>query len=489
MKISFLLSLAASVAILAGCTSAPKKIPASSGPGVLAINVADAAESDINVRPNLPLEDSEAQVTVRVRNNGENPLYDVELSLTDSVSGAVIGSSRIDLPPQGSAKKEFVWKTGPNGFRQLRAVARHGDNQAIADLKIPVISRPLYFPWFGGDTPAGRKLRYANVVMARDQAQFTYWHERGVLPCLWKGVDRKKTAADYAAYLRQGLADPATGAAGIMIDEMGGYDNNEILNSNYFIGFKQFLDNNPQYFTALWCCGSLQPAYCNISRNVYRKDKGINLLMLECYSNFQVVEFSSWKRFDYFDQRIFIARQQDVLSNTVMTLAIDGNKERFNLFGYEIEDQLRYVRRHAPEMPGVGFFHVETKSPELVPVADDLCRKYFIAPVVQVWQEDLQFAPVTPKAGEKFQILAGVHNIGAMDAPGVVVTIRVDGKPVKRETVTLPALKKGEAPRPVQVLAEYRADVPGYRTIQVEVLPGAGQTLLDGQAERMVYVH
>ena len=76
-----------------------------------------------------------------------------------------------------------------------------------------------------------------------------------------------------------------------------------------------------------------------------------------------------------------------------------------------------------------------------------------------------------------------------MDAPGVVVTIRVDGKPVKSETVTLPALKKGEAPRPVQVLAEYRADVPGYRTIQVEVLPGAGQTLLDGQAERMVYVH
>ena len=353
---------------------------------------------------------------------------------------------------------------------------------------VPVISRPLYFPWFGGHKGTCRDLRYPNVVLAA-QEDIAYWRKRGALPCLWKGLNKEATPEEYAAELAEGLDDLKNGAAGIMIDEMGGYDDQEILAAPWFDGLRQFLHTNPAAFTAVWMCGSLREPYCNIARNVYRTNEGINLLMCEAYCNYQVAEFHAFRRMVYFDQRIELARRQDVLMNTVMTLALVGHEEDFNITPYELEDQLRYIRMHAPEMPGVGFFHGDPPTAGMTHFADELCRKYFLLPVLDVYPEDLQLESLELHAGQPVTVLAGFRNIGASDARQARVVLWANELVISDTLIDLPAVRTEEIPRAVQVRAGFVPENPGYVRIRAEIYPAnSQQTILRGSAEREIYV-
>ncbi len=453
----------------------------------LIIDIRSTAASDVVFRPAFPIQNQPCEVAVTVHNTGKTAADRVQVNV-QGPDGVKIGTKTIAIPAEGKAQAVFPWTPARNGYIPLKISASDGESSNAVAVKAPVVSRTFYFPWFGGHTPEARSLRYANVVLSGNAESHAYWRNRGAIPCLWKGVDNKVAPEKYAQILADGVGDPARDAAGIMIDEMGGYAPEEILAANFFSGLKLYLEKNPQYFTALWICGSLQVPYCNITRNAYRKDKGISLLMLECYTNFQTVEFSSSRRFAYFDQRIDVARQQDVLTNAVMTLAIDGHKDKFNLTGYELEDEVRYIRRNAPEMPGIGFFHFETKSPELIPIADDLCRRYFIEPVLQLYPEDIQFSSRQVKAGDEIEIYAGVRNLGGMDAENVKIRLYADGKLLKEDTRNIPALAEGAAPRAVQLQANWKAPASGYHTFRVEVIPSGSETVLDGTGEQQLWV-
>lgn len=450
--------------------------------GQVSIDRSDPVTGGITVRPMLPVQGRSCEIAVTLCNSDMQQAHEVSVSLS-----VVPGAKSQKVPANGSVPFIFQWTPETNGYHPVVVNAVSGGKTYTVSSVIPVVSRPLYFPWFGGSTLESRSLRYANIVLSGSDENHAYWRGRGALPCLWKGVDLQAPPEKYASQLAEGLGDPANGPAGIMIDEMGGYAPEEILKADFFAGLQLFLEKHPQHFTAVWMCGSLHWPYCNITRNVYRKDKGVSLLMLECYSNFQVVEFSSQRRFAYYDQRIDMARQQDVLSNCVMTLGIDGHQDKFNLTNYEIEDEVRYIRRHAPEMPGVGFFHFETKSPELIPVADELCRRYFIEPLLQVWQEDLQFSRRDIQAGEIITVYAGVSNLGGMDADKIETRLFVDGKLLKKEALHLPALAEGAAPRAVQLKADWKAK-KGYHTFRVEIHPEGKETILDGIAEQTIRV-
>lgn len=450
--------------------------------GQISIDQSDPVTNGISVRPLLPIQGRPCEIAVTLCNSDMQHAHEVSVSLS-----LVPGAKSQKVPANGSLPFVFQWTPQKNGYQPVVVNAVFAGKTHTVSALIPVVSRPLYFPWFGGHTPEARSLRFANIVLSGSDENHAYWRSRGALPCLWKGVDLQASAEKYAGQLAEGLGDPAAGPAGIMIDEMGGYAPEEILKADFFNGLKLFLERYPQHFTALWVCGSLHWPYCNITRNVYRKDKGISLLMLECYSNFQVVELRSQRRFAYYDQRIDMARQQDVITNSVMTLGIDGHQDKFNLTAYEIEDEVRYIRRHAPEMPGVGFFHFETKSPELIPVADELCRRYFIEPLLQVWPEDLQFSRRDVKAGEIIDVYAGVYNLGGMDADNIETRLFVDGKLLKKETLHLPALTETGAPRAVQLKAAWKAK-KGYHTFRVEIHPKGKETVLDGIAEQTIRV-
>ncbi|MBR4124731.1 MAG: hypothetical protein IKR13_00880, partial [Victivallales bacterium] len=288
----------------------------------LSIDTSQSASSDVNIRPMLPVQGASAEIGVTVHNSSDATIpATVSVALAD---GTLLGTTEVSVPAQGEAEAVIPWVPQDNGETTIAVAVATADGDVVnATATVSVISRPLFFPWFGGHNGSCRNLRYPNVVLA-NREDIAYWRKRGAIPCLWKGLNKEATAEQYAAELAQGLDDLQNDAAGIMIDEMGGYDDQEILTSQWFAGFKQYLHENPAAFTALWMCGSLREPYCNIARNVYRTDEGINLLMCEAYCNYQVAEFHAFRRMVYFDQRIEMARRQDVLMNTVMTLALVG---------------------------------------------------------------------------------------------------------------------------------------------------------------------
>ncbi len=170
-----------------------------------------------------------------------------------------------------------------------------------------------------------------------------------------------------------------------------------------------------------------------------------------------------------------------------MTMGIVGHEDKFNLSSYEIEDEVRYVKRHAPEMPGIGFFHSFGPDRELTRFSDELCRKYYIEPVIQIYEHDLQLDPVTPKAGEKITLYARVYNLGGMDAAGVKVRFLIDGKALGESTIDLPAAGERVYPAPVAVSRTIEL-ATGYHRFRVELEAAEGVTILDGAAEREILV-
>ena len=453
----------------------------------LSLDTADVAASDVNFRPMLPVQGASAEIGVTVHNSSESSIPAiVSVALAD---GTVLGTTEVTVPAKETAEAVIPWIPQDNGETLLAVAVASPDGEVVNATAIaPVISRPLFFPWFGGHNGSCRNLRYPNIVLA-NREDIAYWRKRGALPCLWKGLNKVATAEEYATELAQGLDDLQNDAAGIMIDEMGGYDDQEILTSQWFAGLKQFLHKNPTAFTAVWMCGSLREPYCNIARNVYRTDEGINLLMCEAYCNYQVVEFRAFQRMVYFDQRIEMARRQDVLMNTVMTLALVGHEDKFNVTPYELEDQLRYVRMHAPEMPGVGFFHGTPPTEGLTEFADNLCRRYFLLPVLDVYPEDLQLESLDLHASNEAVVLAGFRNVGASDAKDVHVCIWANDLLVLDTTIDLPAARSNEVPRAIQVRAAFIPDNPGFVQLRAEIHPSHdNQTLLRGSTEREIYV-
>lgn len=443
--------------------------------------------SDVNFRPMLPIQELPAEIGVTVHNLTEQDTRAIVSAA--SANGTVLGVAEIEIPALGEFEAVIPWIPKENGETLIAVAAATPDGETVnATAVVPVISRPLYFPWFGGHNGSCRDLRYPNIVLAGDE-DFAYWRKRGALPCLWKGLNKEAAPEEYAAELAKGLDDLQNGAAGIMIDEMGGYDDQEILTAPWFAGLKQFLHANPAAFTAVWMCGSLREPYCNIARNVYRTDEGINLLMCEAYCNYQVAEFHAFQRTVYFDQRIELARRQDVLMNTVMTLALVGHEEDFNITPYELEDQLRYIRMHAPEMPGVGFFHGDPPTAGMTHCADELCRKYFLLPVLDVYPEDLQLESLELHAGQPVTVLAGFRNVGASDARQARVVLWANDLVISDSFIDLPALRTNKIPRAVQVRAGFIPENPGYIRLRAEIYPAnSQQTILRGSAEREIYV-
>lgn len=450
-------------------------------------SAADYRDSDINFKPFPLVAGRTGEVMIRLRNqDSSSPLGKARIVIADRDSGEVLNTTEAAETPAGAEQTVVVPCTiDRNGWHELAFTVEIDGRKYEQALTVPVVSRPLYFPWFGGTEPHDPDLRYANVVLVHEKHQADYWNRRGAITCLGKNtIQDKDSPAQYARYLAADVT--AKNARGIMIDEVGGYSDEEITSGNIYQGIVEFTRNEPELFSALWVCGALRASYCNITKNPYRR-QGVDLILVESYANYLAVEFCSPQRYRYFDQRIDMIRQQDILSNAVMTMGIVGHEDKFNLSSYEIEDEVRYVKRHAPEMPGIGFFHSFGPDRELTRFSDELCRKYYIEPVIQIYEHDLQLDPVTPKAGEKITLYARVYNLGGMDAAGVKVRFLIDGKALGESTIDLPAAGERVYPAPVAVSRTIEL-ATGYHRFRVELEAAEGVTILDGAAEREILV-
>jgi hypothetical protein len=122
----------------------------------------------------------------------------------------------------------------------------------------------------------------------------------------------------------------------------------------------------------------------------------------ECYMNY----FDN--NFLQFRYRISRMREYGLIHKSVMGLSCTSDKIGTTAEG--LEEQVRYVRRLAPEMPGLGFYKAYGSGEALVGAADALCFTYFVKPTLLA------------KRGEGKAGFVLLENIGAMTAKDIAYT-------------------------------------------------------------------
>lgn len=394
------------------------------------INVEDYKNSDVTVQPAIPWEQAEAAILVRCYNNDSPHEGPFSILLRDKLDQKIIDQASISIKSGTSETARLKWTPKANGWRTLQVIVRSqaGAEILVKEVTVPVVAKPLTFAWYGGSLERDKSLKYVTILQAHTSQPdetlgwMDYWERRGVRACQWKGVLKEKSGDDYLAYLDEGV-DPQKHpkSENIWIDEMGGYSDNELPYPELVGALGKFNEKNPDTWTGLWICGALRPGFCKLAKNPYRKS-GVDLLLLETYANYKLTEFKSYNPFAYFDHDISVARTQDVLSNVILTLGIGDIKSAgYVVTTSSLEDQVRYIRTNAPEIAGVGFFKSD-ESEEIVKFSDELCRKYWVEPLVTIWARDIVFSNYNPKEGDEVMLSASVFNIGGMDAKDINVT-------------------------------------------------------------------
>ena len=202
----------------------------------------------------LPLVQKTAgSISVRLINSGGSEMA-VPVTLLGSDSKTVIARATVAVPANGAANAAIPWTPHSNGWKRITVVA----GEERASVIVPVTVRRFYFSWYNNKPEFDRTLKYPNVVLSADKATHDYWASRGAIPCLWKGAGSSvkfKTPDEYASYLVENVA--ASGAKGILIDEMGSYSECGITEDIYYRGLAELTQRSDDQFVGLWVCRPL----------------------------------------------------------------------------------------------------------------------------------------------------------------------------------------------------------------------------------------
>ena len=450
------------------------------GAVVLAGNMRiDVTGHDVAVRPAIPVADQPAVLAVRV--SGADAA--AGLTLSAKIDGRSIGEIKLEA---GKKEAVFPFRESATGWKKAVVTAVQGKESVTAEKRFPVTARKLHFPWFGAHDGEGKleSCKYPTMVLGKKSDDVAYWKHRGVTVCKWRGAkfSEKQGIADAMRYYRRGTE----GFDGIMIDELGGYDDAKLRESTAFKGLKEFCAVNDDLFVALWVCGVPTPSLMNLGKGIYRK-KGVDLMILEDYVNYIIPELKSFLPDETMRFRIETARRQDVLHTSVVAVGIHGNAKIFTMTDDELEEQVRTIKRLAPEMPGLGIYATGKKMTNrpLIFFADELCAKYFISPVLHGYPRAIRILGA-PVAGKPVKISGRIFNLGGMDS-GAVTANFYCGNPASggkliasKRLDSVKALRMESYPKPAVAEVEWTPEKRGTQEIFLEIVPeDPGDTLLD----------
>jgi hypothetical protein len=214
--------------------------------------------------------------------------------------------------------------------------------------------------WAEGDAAGKRKYR----KFPQD-----FWLRRGVTPLRWKGgrCYKDKSEDDLVAYWS---GPAALGYKGIAIDEFG-HDRGGEVDRKMARALVRTRRKAPGLFIAVWQTRRLSKVVLEAHR------EAADLVMLEIYAGGEGFEKK-------FTQGVAEVRKAGISRKTVLALGINDRapekekRERGRWANSKsvLEAQVRWIRAHAPEMPGVAFF-APRASAALVRYADDLCGRHF----------------------------------------------------------------------------------------------------------------
>ncbi len=195
--------------------------------------------------------------------------------------------------------------------------------------------------------------------------------EKGILPLKWRGGksynSKFKTAEELADYWGSAYSQ---GYVGIAIDEIGSKKKNDntfdaeaitILRKTY-----------PSLIVAVWHAGLLTEELASAYRT------GADIVMLENYSGgdlgFKLAAGIN----------VYLARKYKIINKCIFAIGINDNASeekqkiqgRWANSGDRVESRFRWIRKHAPEMPGIAVFAPDG-SEELLEITEKLFIKYF----------------------------------------------------------------------------------------------------------------
>ncbi|MEA1950386.1 MAG: CARDB domain-containing protein [Planctomycetota bacterium] len=194
------------------------------------------------------------------------------------------------------------------------------------------------------------------------------WLKKGITPLRWMGGYCYKTKTE------DEFVDYWSGATrwdyrGIAIDEFG--SGKKELDERMGRALVRAKRKCPKLSFVVWHAGPLTESLGQSYRD------GADLVMLEKYFGASGYE----KRFAEGVER---ARRAKILHKTVFALGINDKdkpeaKQRWGEWANSpeiLEAQIKWIRDHAPEMPGIAFY-ASNASPEMVRSADELVGRYW----------------------------------------------------------------------------------------------------------------
>lgn len=191
----------------------------------------------------------------------------------------------------------------------------------------------------------------------------------GVMPLAWCPGQSLAQQSD-AEILATWTSIIRKGYIALGIDELGGW--NHAQNARFARLLVQFHEEHPTVYIAVWSAGIIDPALARAYRT------SVNLVMIEAYGPWGLHQ---WERFTV---RLTEARLFGIVHKCIFAIGIDDaappavlrSEGAWSNTPADLQKQIRWIAKHAPDMPGVGFFAPDA-SDGMLGIADALAHRYF----------------------------------------------------------------------------------------------------------------
>lgn len=385
-------------------------------------------------------------------------------------SATVVGRQTVkSLPRNGPPEAGFLWSPHENDWHTLTfmvtlpASARKLFSGTSLSVRTPVTTRDLYFAWFGSPL----RFKWCNVpTTVKSAEEEREWLRRGAWPCHWrggvcyKGWSRKRYAASYST-------DRC-----IAIDEVGGPG---AVTDKIIDAIREVKKRRPGSFVAVWYMGA--HAYWADVRDV------VDLFLPEIYLNYRGNHLGTFAPY------LRTARATGVMDKCVPGLGINVIEDKKT--GYvrarptkaDVLRQIQYLKRTAPDWPGVGFFTSYSAAPGVAEYADQLCETYYLDPVLRLSR--LTAGGKKPAGGKSLMLCTKVRNVGETPARQVRWDARWVDSPAESPPLATGVIARLSPGENASVNVRLPA-VKGVRCVRVQLQPQPHVTLLDGQQTRVV---
>jgi hypothetical protein len=321
-----------------------------------------ARNVDFSISRMFPLVNKPLKLGLTVHNRGLVAAKGVRVMVCDdhdkTRTSFCMMDRQVDIEADQSATLEFDWTPDKLGEHRLKAVVdplnriaeiEEGNNQS--EVLVPVIKRNLYFVWYGNPLETD----WCNVPHT-SLTDVEEWKRRGAVGAFCGMVGN---VPSYREKLKAGFN-------GTVVDEIGAHNKQT---SDFLRDLTALKTDFPDIFIGLWQAAYPAPESLANPR--------IDLYVGENYYNMRVPP-------ETFDFHIASGRKMGIIHKYIFGLGASAEEATFLTHTATIQEEaaflekeMMYIRKNAPEMPGVGFYG---SRPGMSRIVDEMCYRHFVVP-------------------------------------------------------------------------------------------------------------